>query len=136
MNMGNASMQHFGVLAWDGAAPASIDVRRHQNFSWSFENPTLALTADTIFNVEAAPPSDADNCVPGAFYPVAEVLTCTSGAWVVPAPQATIMIPNGTPAGSKCSATIPCKPDAFVRIVGASGETGSVRVVMILSGPR
>jgi hypothetical protein len=135
MNMGNFAMQHQGILAWDGAAPASIDIRRHVGWSFTFEVMNN-LAADTVFNVESAPPSAADPCIADVFVPVEEILTCMSTWGAVPLPQATITLPAGAVAGSICTAALPCKPDAFVRINGASGDIASVRAVAILSGPK
>ena len=101
MNMGNTGLQHQGLLAWDGSAPATIDIRKHVAFSWTFEV-LVDLAADTIFNVESAPPDPADPCIAGPWVPVPEVLTCVSSWGAVGAPQATIMLPAGTLAGSKC----------------------------------
>jgi len=135
MNWGNTAIQNTGILAWDGAAAATVDIRRHIKFAWTFEVMT-DLTADTIFEVDAAPPSDADNCVAGTPYPVEEVLTCVAPWGTVPGPQTQIILPAGTVAGQKCSAAIPCKPDAFVLLRGVSGDVSSVRAVAVLSGPK
>ena len=136
MNL-NHAIQHASRVAWDGAAPAAIDIRKYVNLTFSFEVVT-ALTADTIFNVMSAPPSDADPCVPGPWEPVPEVLTCVAGFGIAvfPEPQATIVLPAGTPAGSLCSAAIPCRPNAFVSLAAGGGETGSVRVTAGLHGPK
>lgn len=128
----NVAMQNNGLLAWDGAAAYPRDIRRHIRFAWTFEV-TAAIAADAVFNIEAAPVSDADPCAPGAFAPVPEVPICDIPA--VPAPQAQVIIPAGTPIGTVCSGTIPCRPNAFVRLTGASGTVASVRAVMILNGP-
>jgi hypothetical protein len=135
MNWGNTALQNTGLLAWDGAAAATIDIRKHIKFAWTFEV-MVELTADTIFEVDAAPASDADPCVAGTPYPVQEVLTCVATWGTVPGPQTQIILPAGTPAGSKCSAAIPCKPDAFVLLRGAGGDVSSVRAVAVLSGPK
>lgn len=134
MNL-NYAIQNSGRLAWDGALTYPIDIRRHNGFAFTFEVLTL-LAADTVFNAEAAPPLAADPCQPGTFVPVPEVLTCTADFGVQPGAQATLMLPAGTPAGALCTATLPCRPDAFVRLVGASGDFGAIRAVMILHGPR
>jgi len=127
-------MQNTGLLAWDGAAAATIDVRKHIKFAWTFEVMT-DLAADTIFEVQAAPADDVDPCIAGAPYSVEEVLTCVAPWGVVPNPLTQIMLPAGTVAGQKCSATIPCKPDAFVLLKSVSGDVSNVRAVMVLSGP-
>ena len=134
MIWGNTAMQNTGLLAWDGAAAATIDVRKHTKFAWTFEV-QADLTADTIFEVQAAPPDDTDPCIGGVPHPVDEVLTCVAPWGTVPNPLTQIVLPAGTVAGQKCSATIPCKPDAFVLLKGLSGDVGNVRAVMVLSGP-
>jgi len=132
MNLNGAS-QHQGIVAWSGTAAAPIDIRRHVHYSFTFEV-TADLVADAVFNVQSAPPSEADPCLPGPFVPVAEVLTCTAGWGVQPLPQATIVLPAGAKKGSICTAALPCKPDAFVQLVGVGAA--NVRAVAILSGPK
>lgn len=129
----NYSIQHQGLVVWDGAAAHPVDIRKHVGFSFTFEV-VADLAADAVFNVQAAPASDADPCVPGTFVPVAEVLTCVSDWGAQAAPQATIILPAGTKKGQICSAALPCKPDAFVQLVSTTGA--SVRVVATLSGPK
>ena len=131
----NYGIQHSSKLAWSGTAAAPIDIRRHVGFSFSFET-TAALAADTIFHVESAPPSDVDPCLPGTFVPVPEVLTCVAGFGAVPGPSASIVLPAGTPKGAHCTATLPCKPDAFIRLVAVSGGTATTIVTVGLHGPK
>jgi hypothetical protein len=135
MNMGVTAMQHQGRLAWDGVQPFPLDLRRHVAFSFTFEV-VANITNPAVFNFNSAPASDADVCVPGAFGPVEEVLTCSIGSWVIPQSPATIEIPAGTTAGSICYGTLPCKPDAFLILNPVSGDTGNVRIVATLSGPK
>lgn len=136
MNL-NTAVQNPGVLAFTGinaaAVSAAVDIRRYNNYAFTFEV-VAALAANTVFNVQAAPPSDADPCLPGTFVDVPEVLTCTGVG--IPAPNSHITIPAGTPIGSICTAALPCKPDAFVKVVPVSGDTADIRVVVTLSGPR
>jgi len=131
--MYNYAIQNQGIIAWDGAAGAPVDIRHHIGFGWTLQV-MVDLANDTIFNIKAAPASPADPCLPDAWYPVAEIVICDRPA--VPQPQATILLPAGTTAGSICTATLPCKPDAFVLLEGAGGDVGSVRGVAILSGPK
>jgi hypothetical protein len=131
----NHGIQHSSKLAWSGLAAFPIDIRRHVGFSFSFEVKT-ALAADTKFNVMSAPPSDADICLPGAFVPVPEVLTCVADFGVQPLPQAVIVLPAGTPAGSHCTATLPCRPDAFLQLAAGGGDTANVVVTAGLHGPK
>ena len=133
MNL-NYATQHQGRVAWDGLASVPIDIRRHVGYSFTFEA-TADVVANAVFKVEAAPADVANVCVPGAFGPVEEVAYCE--LWpAAPGAQATITIPAGTKAGTVCTAALPCKPDAFVRLVAGSGDTGKVRAIAILSGPR
>jgi len=136
MNL-NHAVQHSSRVAWDGAASAAIDIRKHVNFTFSFEVGADIVT-DAVFNVMSAPPSDADPCQPGPWIPVPEVLTCVAGFGIAvfPEPQATIVLPAGTPAGSLCTAAIPCRPNAFVSIMPGSGDTGKIRATAGLHGPR
>jgi len=132
MNLNGAS-QNQGIIAWSGTASAPIDIRKHVSYSFTFEV-TADLAADAVFNVQSAPASDVDPCVPGTFVPVEEVLTCTAGWGVQPLPQATIVLPAGAKKGSICTAALPCKPDAFVQLVGVGAA--NVRAVAVLSGPK
>lgn len=128
----NVGIQNNGTISWDGTTSYPRDIRKYTRFGWVFET-TAALAADAVFNVEAAPPSAADPCVPGAFVPVPEVSICDRPA--VAGPQATVRIPAGTLAGVECAGTIPCRPDAFVRLTPVSGPTADVRAVLIRNGP-
>jgi len=128
----NVGIQNEGVIAWDGLASFPRDIRKHARFGFSFEV-TDVIAVDAVFNIQSAPPSDEDDCVAGDFVPVAEVPTCAGPA--EPAAQATITIPAGTPVGTICAGTIPCRPDAFIQIASASGDTDNVSIVMIRQGP-
>jgi hypothetical protein len=135
MNFGNPASQNPGFVLWDGTASAAIDLRHHIQFGFTFEI-VQDLANDTVFNAMSAPASDADPCVAGTFEPVEEVLTCAANWGAVPGPQASILLPAGTTAGSHCIATLPCKPDAFIALAAAGGDTGSVRAVITLHGPK
>ena len=130
----NYAAQHQGVLAWDGAASIPVDLRYHVGFAFTFQA-IADVGVDTKFKFEAAPPSDADPCLPGVYVPVEEVLTCRSDWGAVPGP-AGILIPANTPKGSICTATLPCKPDAFLKVMPDGGEVADVRVIVILAGPK
>lgn len=134
----NIASQNQGVIAWTGgAAPVAnpIDLRHHVNFGFTFKV-IAALAADTKFGFEWAPPSDADPCVPGAWTEVLEVLTCAAPMWSAPTEEAVAVIPAGTPIGSICTGTLPCKPGAFIRIAPVAGDTGDVEIVAVLGGPK
>ena len=134
MNLNGAS-QNQGLIAWTGTAAVPIDIRRHVNYSFTFKV-TADLAADAVFNVQSAPASDVDICLPGTFAPVSEVLTCISDFGAQPLPQATIVLPSGTKAGSVCTAALPCRPNAFVQLVSGGGPVASVQAVAVLSGPK
>jgi hypothetical protein len=138
MNL-NVASQNQGVLAWRAITAVNlnppVDIRHHNNFGFSF-HVVADIAVDAIFEVVAAPPSDADPCLPGAQHPVEEVLTCRAPWGTVPNPESQIVIPAGTKAGSICTATLPCKPDAFIQVEPVSGDTGKIEVVVILGGPK
>lgn len=135
MNL-NVASQNQGIVAWSAAVTnAPIDIRKHVNFGFTF-HVKADITADALFEVVAAPASDVDPCVPGQQYPIEEVLTCTASWGVVPNAKSQILIPAGTKAGSICTATLPCKPDAFIQVEPVSGDTGKVEVVVVLGGPK
>lgn len=131
----NYGRQHQGLMAWDGLAAAAIDLRHHTGFSFTFQM-VADIGVDTTFTFESAPPSDADPCVAGAWTPVKEVLTCVSTWGAQPTDDAGLLIPGGTKAKSICTGTLPCKPDAFIRLAVGVGETADVRAIAVLSGPR
>jgi hypothetical protein len=140
MNINTAS-QNQGVVAFadpvgvGAAVSPAIDLRHHVNFGFTFE--VLAdLAADLVLKIQAAPPSDADHCLPGTFVDVPEVLTCASSWGAQGGPTSTITIPNGTKKGSICTGTLPCKPDAFIKVVPVSGPQESISVVAVLGGPK
>jgi hypothetical protein len=127
----NVASQNNGLLAWTGTAGRPIDIRQHNNFAFTFET-TALLAADASFKVQAAPPSDADPCVPGVFVDVKETLTCMD--FGPPNPTTGFVIPTGTKAGTICTATLPCRPNAFIQLVGTGAA--AVLAVAILGGPR
>jgi len=139
MNINTAS-QHQGVLAWRAITAVNlsppIDLRHHVNFAFTF-HVVADIVADAVFEFVAAPPDPADPCVPLLpQHPVEEVLTCRASWGVVPAGETNVTIPAGTKAGSVCTATLPCKPDAFIQVEPVSGDTGKIEVVATLSGPK
>lgn len=135
----NVASQNQGLIAW-GVAGASninppIDLRHHVNFGFTFYV-TADLTADAVFEFVAAPPSDADPCVPGTQHPIEETMTCMATWGAVGSTKSEVTIPNGTKKGSICTGTLPCKPDAFIQVEPVSGDTGKVQVVAVLGGPK
>jgi hypothetical protein len=135
----NTATQHQGIIAWAAAAvvPAPpIDLRRHVGFSFTF-HVKAEILVDAVFEFAAAPADPADPCVPLLpQYKVKEVITCTGPWGVVSTDDASVTIPVGTPVGSICTATLPCKPDAFLQLEPATGDTCKIDVVVTLSGPR
>ncbi|MEY9493741.1 hypothetical protein [Bradyrhizobium elkanii] len=135
----NVASQNQGVLAWAGASASplngAVDIRHHNHFAFTF-HVMADIAVEAVFKIQAAPPSDADPCLPGAFHDVPEVLSCMSTWGAVGDDESKIAIPVGTKAGSICTATLPCRPDAFVKVVVVSGDTGKVEAVVVLGGPR
>lgn len=127
----NPGIQNNATVAWDGTTHRPGDISKHVNFGWSFEV-IAALGADTIFKVQSAPPSVGDPCVPGAWTDVQRVPVCMSP---LVAGVAQFTLPAGTPIGTVCAGTIPCRPDKFVRLQSVSGEPADVRAVLIRQGP-
>lgn len=128
----NVGMQNRGLVAWNGAASIPRDIRRYVNFGFTFEV-TAALAADTILKVQAHDPDPADNCAPGPGRDVPEISICDVPA--VPGPSSQFVIPAGTPIGTICAGTIPCRPAAFVSLAGVSGDVADVLGTIVLSGP-
>lgn len=128
----NIAIENTGTIAWDGTTTYEADIRKHVRFGFSIEVKT-DIAVDAVFNVEAAPASATNTCVPGTFAPVSEVATCVGGAV---AAQATITIPAGTKAGTICGGALPCRPNAFVKLVPTTGDTGNVRIVHLRNGPK
>lgn len=128
----NVGARNPGLIAWNGTASFARKITGFMAFGFTFET-VAAIAVDAVFNIEAAPPSDADPCVPGAFVPVPEISICDRPAEA--GPQATVTIPAGTPAGTICAGTIPCVPDVFIRLTAVSGDTANVRAVLVLDGP-
>lgn len=127
----NIMIQNVPAIAWDGTDSFGFDIRDYAKFGWGFEV-VGAIAADAVFTAEAAPASDADDCVAGAYVPVAAIATCSGGAV---AGDQTMTIPAGTAIGTICGGTVPCFADAFMRLAATSGDTQNVRVVMLRHGP-
>lgn len=128
----NVGMQHPGLLAWDGTTAYLRDITRHNYFGFTAEV-TADLTEDTSFQIVAANGTDADPCVPGTPFNVLEIPLCDP--LITPETEAVVVFPAGTPAGTMCSFTIPCRPARYVGLAAVDGDTDNVRVVLTLSGP-
>jgi hypothetical protein len=138
MNL-NIASQHQGLIAWSalaGPVNPGIDIRQHNGFSFTF-NVDSDITADAVFEVRSAPPLPTDNCMGDVANAsdIPEVMMCAMPGQIA-APKSQIIIPTGTKAGTVCTATIPCRPDAFVKVFAVSGDTGRITVIAVLSGPR
>lgn len=136
----NGASQNQGVIAWRAITAANInppiDIRRHVSFAFTFLV-VDDIVNDAVFEFASAPPDPANPCVP--LLPqtkVKEVITCTGPWGSVSTVDASVTIPAGTPVGSLCTATLPCKPDAFIQIEPAAGDTGMLEVVAVLGGPK
>lgn len=129
----NIGVQTVGTIGWDGTASFPMDTRKFIRFGWVFEV-TGVIAADAVFRVQYANPLPADQCNPGPF----QNATATGNCAVTPAAGsfAEVTIPAGTPVGTVCSGTIPCKPGAFMQVVPVSGTTANVKVVNLRQGPK
>lgn len=129
----NPGIQTPGVIGWDGTTAYARRINDYVDFGFVFE--TVAdLTADAVFAVQFAPPSTADDCVPGAFVDAIDNAVC-AGPDFVPGGPALITIKAGTPAGSVCSATVPCRGGKFTKLRAVSGAA-DVRAVILTQGPK
>lgn len=128
----NPGIQNVPSIAWDGTTAFAKDISKFVRFGWSFEV-IAPLAADTIFKVQAAPPSAADRCLPGTFVDVEAITICQ--APVAAGELAQFTLPAGTAVGTICSGTIPCRPNAFVRLAAVSGDTADVRAILLRQGP-
>lgn len=128
----NVGMQHPALLAWSGTASFPRDITRHNYFGFTAEI-TDDLATDTIFQIRAHDGSEGDPCVPGAPFNVKEIPLCDRN--VTADTDAQVTFPAGTPAGTMCSFTIPCRPARYVSIAPVSGDSADVRIVLTLSGP-
>lgn len=129
----NPLRQNDVTLAWTGSTATAVDLRTHTNFGISFQV-IAALGADTIFKFQAAPPSTGDDCVAGTFADVKAVAKCDVP--VVTDELYQVVIPAGTPIGTKCSVALDCIPNAFLRLASVSGETADVVAFIVKNGPR
>lgn len=126
----NVGADNPGVLAWSGTTAIPRKIGGWNGFSFVFE--VLApLAADTIFNLQFAPVSDADPCLPGTFANFAEPNTCVEPTFEG---QTRFVIEAGTPVGSICSFTPACAGGPFAQLVAVSGDTADVRGVLVWGG--
>ncbi len=128
----NPGIQNVVSRAWNGAAAFAADITKFVHFGWSFEV-IAAITTDAVFKVQAAPASPGNPCVAGTFVDVEAITICQDP--LAPGALATVTIPAGTPVGTICAGTIPCRPNKFVRLASVSGTTASVVATLIRQGP-
>jgi len=138
MNL-NIASQHQGVIAWSAKTPPhnpGIDIRQHNGFSFTFTVDS-DIAVEAVFEIRSAPPLPSDNCMGdvanASDIPV--VAFCSINGEIA-APKSQIIFPVGTKAGTVCTATIPCRPDAFIKLFAVAGDTGRIMAVAVLSGPR
>lgn len=129
----NPGIQTPGVIGWDGTAAYPRRINDYVDFGFVFEV-KQDLTADAVFAVQFAPASTTDDCVPGTFTDALDNAVC-AGPDFDPSGPALITLKSGTPAGSVCSATVPCRGGKFVQLRHVSGGA-NVRAVILTQGPK
>lgn len=129
----NVGMQHPALLIWSGSTAIPRDISRHNYFGFTAEI-IAPLAADTIFKIVAHDGTDADPCIPDTAFDVKEIPLCDPN--VTAEDNAQVVFPAGTPVGTMCSFTIPCKPARYISIAAVSGDTADVRIALTLSGPQ
>lgn len=129
----NPAIQNQANIAWDGAAATLHDIRKHVNFGWQFEV-VGAIAVDAVFKIVSAVPNAANDCVPAAGRTDVPAIARCDGA-LVPGEVAEVTIPAGTPVGTVCSGTVPCRPAAFLGLAAVSGTTENVRAIMLRQYP-
>lgn len=136
----NIAMQHLPLTMWTGATPAvpsrMRDISTHVYFGFAAEVKT-AITTDAVFTVIAADGTDANVCIPDTAFDVDAVPLCSSPAFAgTDAGVEQIVIPAGTPAGTICAMSIPCRPGRYIGVRAVSGDTAKIDINLVLSGPR
>ena len=127
----NPGVQTKGLIAWDGAVSTPRRIQNWNDFGFVFET-KAALAADAIFVVQFHDADSADECTPETGVDAPDVVICEAPAV---SGLAELRIPSGTPAGTFCSGTVPCRLGKFVSLRHVSGGA-DVRAVAILQGPR
>jgi hypothetical protein len=128
----NPGIQNKGLIVWNGTTAFP---KRHVDFvdfGFVFEVMTT-LTADARFVVQFHDADEADDCTPESGVDAPANAVC-QGPLFAPGP-AEFVIPNGTPAGTICSGTVPCRLGKFISLRHVSGGA-NVRAVLILQGPK
>lgn len=130
----NPAMQNVGVRFWTGAAAFHRDIRKYRNYGFTFEV-IGAIATDAVFEIQSAPPSAADDCVPQNVWTDVDAIPTCAGEVLAAGVDATFTIPAGTPVNSIGFGTLPCRPDAFIRPAAISGTTANVVITFIGGGP-
>lgn len=129
----NVGMQHPGLLVWTGSAAIPRDITKFNYFGFVFEV-IAAITTDAVFEFRAHERDPSNPCNPLSGTPVKEIPLCDPN--ITADDNAQITFPAGTPVGTICAATIPCRPGPFVSVASVSGTTNALRAVLVLSGPQ
>lgn len=129
----NIGMQHPGLLVWTGTAAIPREIAKFNYFGFVFEVFTT-LTADAVFEFRQHQRSSGDPCVPAAGTPVFEVPLCDPA--ITAQDEARITFPSGTPAGTICAVSLPCRSAPFISVASISGDTANIRAVLVLGGPQ
>lgn len=128
----NVGAENPSAIAWDGTAAKERPITGFLSYSIVVEV-TDAITADAVFNLQMAKPSEANPCVAGVFADVPQPEVC--GEVPADADRTLITIPAGTPVGSLCSFTPHCSPASFVKLVAVSGDTAKTTATISYGRP-
>lgn len=126
----NVGVQHPALVAWDLTSSNVLPVKSFIRYAFTFQVLTT-LAADTVFQIQGADDSAADNCVPGPFVDIPEVAICDTP--MVPAASTTFTLTAGT-GPQICSATLTCRSYPWLRVVPVSGNTDQVYVALTGAG--
>lgn len=128
----------------DGTTATFMETRGWLYFSFQF-----TATADVAegegaqFEIQCAPPSEEDPCVPGDFEAIPEVVLCDQNT--PPAETSILALEGPIAAGQTCYATAPCACNGFVTVVAPpetpdenfpTGAEASFDIVGLVKGPR
>ena len=128
----NPGVQTKGLISWDGAVSYPKRIADFIDFGFVMETVGV-LAADAIFVVQFHDADEADDCTPEAGVDAPAVAVCQGPAFA-PGP-AEVRIPAGTPVGTICSFTVPCRLGKFISLRHVSGGA-NVRAVTMLQGPK
>lgn len=130
----NPGIQNKGLIAWNGTTSFPKPHIDFNDFAFVFEVVgSVPLAADARFVVQFHDADDANDCLPETGVDAPANAVC-QGPLFAPGP-AEFVIPAGTPVGTVCSGTVPCRLGKFISLRHVSGGA-NVRAVLILQGPR